>query len=195
MSENVNNKQRDEVKIEYSKTPPEEIVVDWWNKIVYQIKQFFRNIRRVIKWFPVIWKDRDWDYGYLLKILEFKLQQMYNDSSKWHPIENDTRQRHLKQALHDINILLNDELGDVVCKKQWDEFREKYGDLVTWITKDEKTSYYIHHSSWSKCVSDELAEEAEKQYFKIIQAVDNKHRLINARFWNNLKNNYMDWWD
>ena len=39
----------------------------------YQIKQFFRNIKNVIRWFPTIWKDRDWDDYYIWILLEKKL--------------------------------------------------------------------------------------------------------------------------
>jgi len=41
---------------------------------MYKIKQFFRNIRNVIRWFPIIWKDRDWDDYYIWTILETKLK-------------------------------------------------------------------------------------------------------------------------
>jgi hypothetical protein len=34
----------------------------------------YRSIRNVIKWFPIIWKDRDWDDSFIFTILKFKLQ-------------------------------------------------------------------------------------------------------------------------
>ncbi len=47
-----------------------------------KINNFFRSIKYGIKnlitWFPIIWKDRDWDHWYLYKILRFKLIQMEN---------------------------------------------------------------------------------------------------------------------
>jgi len=41
---------------------------------VYKIKQFFRNIRNLIRWFPIIWRDRDWDHSFIYEILKFKLK-------------------------------------------------------------------------------------------------------------------------
>ena len=35
-----------------------------------------RGIKNIIKWTPVIWRDRDWDYYFLFVIMEFKLKQM-----------------------------------------------------------------------------------------------------------------------
>ncbi len=42
--------------------------------VMYKIKQFFRNIRNLVRWFPIIWKDRDWDDHFIFEILKFKLK-------------------------------------------------------------------------------------------------------------------------
>lgn len=36
----------------------------------------WNQIKHVVAWLPLLWKDRDWDYGFLLEILKFKLQRM-----------------------------------------------------------------------------------------------------------------------
>ena len=38
------------------------------------IKRFIGNVYNLIRWFPVIWKDRDWDDHYIWEILKFKLK-------------------------------------------------------------------------------------------------------------------------
>lgn len=40
---------------------------------MYKVRQFFRNIHNLIRWFPIIWKDRDWDHYYIFEILKHKL--------------------------------------------------------------------------------------------------------------------------
>jgi hypothetical protein len=46
----------------------------WWKfEGRYYHKDFYRGIKNLIKWFPVIWKDRDWDSSYIFKIMEHKL--------------------------------------------------------------------------------------------------------------------------
>ena len=50
----------------------------------YYIKQIYNYIRynipigikNIIKWFPIIWKDRDWDWEFLLEMMKFKMQLM-----------------------------------------------------------------------------------------------------------------------
>jgi hypothetical protein len=41
-----------------------------------KMKKIINNIKRIIKWTPVIWKDRDWDYVYLYQIIYKKLDTM-----------------------------------------------------------------------------------------------------------------------
>lgn len=44
------------------------------------------GIGNIYKWFPVIWRDRDWDYRYMIELLIIKLQRMaeYHESRKYY---------------------------------------------------------------------------------------------------------------
>ena len=42
---------------------------------MYRIKIFFRQCRNVLRWLPVIWRDRDWDQHYFNEILIKKLEK------------------------------------------------------------------------------------------------------------------------
>jgi hypothetical protein len=44
--------------------------------IIYNIKHFFSQIQKLIYWFPVIWKDQDWDQYYFMILLRHKLVTM-----------------------------------------------------------------------------------------------------------------------
>jgi hypothetical protein len=48
------------------------------NYIYLTVKSYIRNfkqgIKNLIKWFPTIWNDRNWDYYFILEILKVKLQ-------------------------------------------------------------------------------------------------------------------------
>lgn len=41
---------------------------------MYRIKQFIKRIKNLVRWFPIIWKDQDWDDWYIFEILKFKLK-------------------------------------------------------------------------------------------------------------------------
>ena len=50
---------------------------------MWKIKQFFKRIKNLIRWTPILWSDQDWDYSYLYNILKHKLifmaEHMYNN--------------------------------------------------------------------------------------------------------------------
>jgi hypothetical protein len=60
--------------MEEKETLIEKITNWWWNNIGWKIRDIYRSIRSVIRWFPVIWNDRDWDDWYIYKILQTKLK-------------------------------------------------------------------------------------------------------------------------
>ncbi len=41
---------------------------------MYKIKQFFKRIYNLYRWFPIIWNDQDWDDHFIFEILKFKLK-------------------------------------------------------------------------------------------------------------------------
>ena len=64
-------------------------------KLKYKLPRFFVSIwdffrydilygvENLIKWFPIIWNDRDWDHVYLLRIMEKKMRQMAHLQEKY----------------------------------------------------------------------------------------------------------------
>jgi len=49
--------------------------MSWFYKnIGYKFKYVYNSIKNVIRWFPIIWSDRDWDGWYIYTILETKIK-------------------------------------------------------------------------------------------------------------------------
>jgi len=44
-------------------------------------RKFLIGIKNLIFWLPIIWKDRNWDYYYILKMLKHKLKLMDKEQS------------------------------------------------------------------------------------------------------------------
>jgi hypothetical protein len=53
----------------------EKIKEIYWSKIGYKVRGFFTSVGNLIKWFPIIWKDRDWDDHYIFEVFKFKLEK------------------------------------------------------------------------------------------------------------------------
>ena len=47
----------------------------WWKfEGRYYHKDFIEGVKNLWKWFPVIWKDRDWDTSFIYEIIKVKLE-------------------------------------------------------------------------------------------------------------------------
>lgn len=43
---------------------------------------FIKGVKNLIKWFPIVWRDRDWDDHYIFEILKFKITNQADYISK-----------------------------------------------------------------------------------------------------------------
>lgn len=44
--------------------------------MIWHICRIFRKIYRLFRWLPIIWRDYEWSYVFLFKILQFKFKLM-----------------------------------------------------------------------------------------------------------------------
>ena len=81
-----------EEKIEYERKnkPIRYRLSKLWYRI--DLKRCYYNIRNgiknLIKWFPIVWRDRDWDEAYLLTVMEFKFKNMSHLHKNYGHLEN-----------------------------------------------------------------------------------------------------------
>jgi hypothetical protein len=51
----------------------------WWEHDgKYYHKYFIQGVKNIIYWFPIIWKDRNWDGHYIYEIMKHKLKAQAN---------------------------------------------------------------------------------------------------------------------
>lgn len=54
-----------------------------WANIMHLWYSFIYGMHNLFRYFPVIWKDRNWDNEYLTDLLEFKLRSMAADFDRF----------------------------------------------------------------------------------------------------------------
>jgi hypothetical protein len=67
----------DDTEVEKSnwlKSKFEDLYDFYWKLLGWRINQFKKSVKNLIRWFPVMWKDRDWDDHYIWEILKTKLK-------------------------------------------------------------------------------------------------------------------------
>jgi len=118
---------------------------------MYKIKQFFKRIYNLYRWFPIIWKDQDWDDHFIFEILKFKLKNQAEYIGG--------HDRHMS-AKRDAEIMM-------LCVRLIEKVQDEYYG----------TEYFKYHESEMKFIDSEshpgmyemdvkLISENFKDYFK-----------------------------
>ena len=92
---------------------------------MYRIKFKIKQLRKLIRWIPIIWKDRDWDYYFVYEILKQKLI--------------DTEKYIRKDGLHVFNEHDADSIKtaiEMIEKVQTEYHLDKYLSEATEWTKE-----------------------------------------------------------
>lgn len=86
------------------------------------IRSFWYNckygVRNLVKWFPVIWRDRSWDHCFIHLLMEQKLKFVYKEMSRDNrvmrePSEDSSKQlRALKHCIHLNHVIACEDFGD-----------------------------------------------------------------------------------
>ena len=118
----------------------------WWaHDGKYYHKYFKQGIKNLIYWFPVIWKDRDWDSHYIFEILQHKLVAQANYIGR--------RDRHTRAQLDAKRMRLCVKL---IKKVQEEDYTMEYMDYAkdrVWFTDCEDrpgSSQYNSEEIWEK---------------------------------------------
>lgn len=91
--------------------------------IKYFIYDIIRGISNIVRWTPIIWSDRDFDWAYMARIMEYKMRRMSKCFT--HEIcTNDKKKSKellicaelLKRLIEDDNFKMNPDYMDQFSK-------------------------------------------------------------------------------
>lgn len=130
----------------------------WWKfDGKYLHRDIAQGIKNLIKWFPIIWKDRDWDHQFIFDILQFKLQ----NQAKYIGDHN----RHTR-AKEDAELMM--KCVDLIEKVKTEFYQAEYMDYhestfeFVEIPEDERGDWYEEGITQ---LHSELISERFDEYF------------------------------
>ena len=91
----------------------------WEFEYRYYARNFVLGVRNLIKWGPVIWKDRDWDDTFLFEIIKFKISKMAESHGKVLPYQGFER-----------NIEIMNTIVRLIDKFQSEHYLHEYFSYV-----------------------------------------------------------------
>ncbi len=134
----------------------------WWKHDgKYYHKYFKQGVKNIIYWFPVIWKDRNWDDHYIFDILKHKLKAQAKYIGG-----ND---RHTRAQLDAKRMRLCVKLIEKIQEEDYAmEYMDYHKDRV-WLTPcEDKPEYRQYNSEIVKDNFDEFFKKYPLVYKKVM---------------------------
>ena len=112
-----------------------------WKEITYFVQRlfsfdwivnFYVGVRNIIRWIPILYKDRDWDYYYLLSVMRFKMCNINNYLKKHQSFEGvEVEIERIDRVVAALDRLINDQYDDQCLESVY----KKYGERTMYIKK------------------------------------------------------------
>jgi hypothetical protein len=119
--------------------------------VFHHVRRLYGRLLNLIRWFPVIWKDHDWDSTYIFEILKFKL----SNQARYIGANN----RHTRAKEDARNMLLCVSLIEKIQDDFYDmEFFHYYITELEFVPDKINPKYYS--------IEERLIENNLKEYFK-----------------------------
>lgn len=140
-----------------------------WANIGWRIKNIYISLSNIIRWLPVLWKDRDWDDSFIFIILREKLKNQAEYIRK--------QDRHTLAQYDAQRIMTCVRLIDKIIEESYEsEYLEFYdSDIIT--TKLENSDLYqLDINIKRSCIDD---------YF-LMYPLDYKRVVLKKEGWLNI---------
>lgn len=137
------------------------ISLSWNFKYQYLWRDFKCGVKNIIYWFPIIWKDRNWDHRYIYTILQHKLkaQSKYIGDRGIHV----TAKRDAEIMMTCVRLI--DKVSDEFYSSEYSDYhKDKH-----WFTPAEKEGY----TEWNSRTLEENFDDYFKKYPLIYKKVMN----------------------
>lgn len=150
-------------------------------QVKYAIFNVKYGIINLIKYFKIVWKDRDWDHYYLLELLEFKIKHMaYQHENYSHSEESIKISRDLRNLEHILCVLKNDDINPYYIRVQ-----NKYGEL----------NFTENTIAPLKVIDKTYTEEEYRNDFLLALQKDERIKKRYIRQMSYYMKKYEQWWD
>jgi len=117
----------------------ERLLIMWKYEWKYIPHNIINGIKNLYKWFPVIWKDKDWDDSFLFEVMKFKISKMI-----------ESHGRSMPYVGYERNIEIMNTVVRLIDKVVQHEYLHEYHDYVDNeynFVKVEGTDYYNMEST------------------------------------------------
>jgi hypothetical protein len=178
----------------------------WWKyKGRHAHRNFIAGVKNLFKWFPIIWKDRDWDDHFIFEILKFKLKNQSKYIGRYDRHVSAKRDAEVMMTCVRLIDKIQTEYYAVEymdyhkTEFHWDdcEDRPEHKQLRIEELEENFDNYFVKYPNIYKRVINtkkSIFKKDEKSGIAMNMAHINHERAIKLLF-NIMEKNIERWWD
>ena len=160
--------------------------------IKQKIRSFKKGIKNLIVWFPIIWKDRQFDQSWFYTIVIKKLELMEKAFKDDTLIENsDLFASQISKSLEAMKLLQNETYQVAIA----DELYSKWGEPKIFSKPLQSCPGYsavkIKHENINTKEDERNFKEEHQRALELMMEVEQK--LLKDAF-DTIRDNIQDWW-
>lgn len=155
-------------------------------EFINNLRYFFKNLW---DYKEVLWNDRDYDYEYFYRVIQFKLNKIDRNLSY-------KRNRYIPICVKLIDIILSDYYFDEASKLH----KSKWGEVIISLTEPcntDITDVNIRKAlfSYKEATTSELYEQAELEFKELFKVANKKHNKAKNLLFKILNEESLRWWE
>lgn len=165
-----------------------------WHHGGWQINSFFTGVKNIIRWIPILYKDRDWDHTYIMNILKQKLifQEKYlRERNLYVGVGRDCEIMRLCVKLID---LVNDETYEMEYF-DYDKDWRKTQNRNPMIYNDYFAKHKAEYNKMMKDQSWKLRFASDNKHIIAMQLSQRMHLKAKRLLFKILEERIESWWD
>lgn len=176
-------------------------------EIRYLIRLFIYGVKNLWRWFPVIWKDKDYDDHFIFEILKFKIKntaEYIEDTAFFEGHEHEVSRMKLINKLiglvqtqyYDMEFMDYQETTFTFAPSDAvDENNEKFlYEIKSKIINDKFDNYFVKYPLIYKKVINKLGPDCSRTRIAIHMSHENHERAKRLLF-NLLSRHIENWWN
>lgn len=188
----------------------EKLIIMWKYKIKYYPHRFVRGIKNLVRWFPVIWNDRDYDAHYLMVLMKFKIQNM---SKAQESVNSHVSTKRNVEIMNTV-VRLIDKVVDETYRHEYYDYvdstfnfvkvertdndpkREDYYSMEEEITRDDSQDYINKYPRTYKQVTTHswYKDDINSKMIPMIMG-DIRHEKAKRLLYTLMERNVEKWWE
>ena len=170
---------------------------DIWRNINYWPRRKWRQIKNVVGWIPVVWKQFDFDYQYSLDVFKHQLlkQAKFMESDKAYGVNSHIQAQKIRMVVRLMDKVYDEEYALEYQQKLKDSYGDDVMDLVLHDLIDSNECHPIVWKFEEDKKYESLREEIRENYDKWFKESQAKQERAHKLLWKVIEFYIRGWWD